>query len=134
MSITVFICFRPDQILNTTNGTGVGAELLSPPELPFHVLRRGSEGSLPWGTSTSVESGSDDEDFDGDIKDSTPADGGGASAGNGAGTDGASDASARRESKLTDLLEKKKKGDKKRRKPDKHGDNIMFIYSIILQS
>ena len=78
MIITLFIYCRPDQILNSTNGTGVGSELLSPPELPFHVLRRGSEGSLPWGSSMSVESGSDDEDV-------TPAEGGGASAGNGPG-------------------------------------------------
>ncbi len=104
----------------------MGSELLSPPELPFHVLRRGSEGSLPWGSSMSVESGSDDEDYDGGVKDSTPAEGGGASAGNGTGTDMASDASGRRDSKLTDLLEKKKRGDKKRRKPDKQGENIMF--------
>ena len=118
LSMPLSICCRPDQILNSTNGTGVGSELLSPPELPFHLLRRGSEGSLPWGSSMSVESGSDDEE--------TPAEGGGASAGNGAGTDEASDASRRRESKLTDLLEKKKRGDKKRRKPDKQGENIMF--------
>ena len=101
----------------------MGASLLAPPEIPVHVLRRTSDESLPLQSSISVESGSDDEDYDEENKDSTPVDEGGASAGNGAGTDGASDgAGERRGSKLTDLFEKKKKADKKRRKADKQGN------------
>ena len=60
--------------------------------------------------------------------------GGGASAGNGAGTDGASDgAGERRGSKLSDLFEKKKKPEKKRRKADKQGSFICNNH-VILQS
>jgi len=124
---------RPEGLLNDSNGDGKAlAQQLSPPEMPLHVLRRGSECSLPWGTSVSVESGSDEEGYDREGKDSTPADGGGSKSGGGVGTDGASDAgsgtgSGRRGSKITDLLERKKKTDKKRRKADKQGSEHTHI-------
>ena len=114
---------RADKLLNKPDtGGGTAATLLAPPEIPLHVLRRTSEGSLPWGTSISVESGSDDEDYDEEMKDSTPAEEKEAHTGNGIGTDGASDgAGERRGSNVKDLLEKRKKGEKRRRKPDKQG-------------
>jgi hypothetical protein len=87
------------------------------------VLRRTSESSLPWGTSISVESGSDDEDYDEKLKDDTPAEESGASGGKGTGTDAGSDgAEDRRGSMVKDLFDKKKRRDKPRRKPDKQGN------------
>ena len=87
------------------------------------MLRRTSDSSLPWGTSISVESGSDDEDYNEELKDNTPAEESGASGGKGTGTDGGSDgAGERRGSMVKDLFEKKKKREKTRRKPDKQGN------------
>ena len=101
--------------------------------MPYNAIRRTSEGSA-WGTSISVESGSEEEeDYEEDAKDSTAAEDGGTSAGNGAGTDGASDgAGERRGSNVKDLLDKRKKGDRRRRKPDKQGKYISNQFGVIL--
>ena len=114
--------FRADQLLNKPDDGGAGTSLLAPPDIPLNVLRRTSEGSLPWGTS--VESGSEEEECDEEMKDSTTAEeGGAAGTGNGTATDGASDGNGeRRGSMVKELLDKKKKGEKRRRKPDKHGN------------
>ena len=114
---------RADQLLNESDNGGAGTSLLAPPEVPLNSLRRTSEGSLPWGTSVSIESGSDEEESNEEMKDSTPVEGGACGNGNGIGTDGGSDANEeRRGSIVKEMLEKKKKGEKRRRKPDKHGN------------
>ena len=110
--------FRADQLLNKSDTRGAGAALLAPPDIPLNSLRRTSEGSLPWGTSVSAESGSDEE-----LEDSTAAEDGAVGTGNGTATDGASDANGeRRGSIVKDITDKKKKGEKRRRKPDKQGN------------
>ena len=125
--------FEYYQLLNKLDNAATGANLLSPPEMPFNAIRRTSEGSA-WGTSISVESGSEEEeDYEEDAKDSTAAEDGGTSAGNGAGTDGASDgAGERRGSNVKDLLDKRKKGDRRRRKPDKQGKYISNQFGVML--
>ena len=124
---------RADQILNKSDNGGAGTSLLAPPEVPMNSLRRTSEGSLPWGTSVSIESGSDEEESNEEMKDSTPVEEGGAcSNDNGIGTDGASDANEeRRGSIVKEMLEKKKKGEKRRRKPDKHGNFLVLRYDLV---
>ena len=120
--------FRVNQLLNKPNDGGAGASLLAPPDIPLNNLRRTSEGSLPWGTSVSMESGSDEEISNEEMKDSTPAEEVGAEGtGNGIATDGASDANEeRRGSMVKEMIEKKKKGEKRKRKPDKHGKFLLF--------
>ena len=123
--------FRLEEIIDEA-GVGRGGGL-SPPQPPLHLLRRGSEGSTPWGTSASVESGSEDDDSaegEGGVRarkggsPGTPGTPGTGTAGEGGG-EGSSDqgAGGRRGSKLTDYLEKKKRhgGEKERRKADKQG-------------
>ena len=111
--------FRADQLLNKSDIGGAGAALLAPPDIPLNALRRTSDESLPWGTSVSVESGSDEEE----LEDSTAAEDGAVGTGNGTAEDGASDANGeRRGSIVKDMIDKKKKGEKRRRKPDKHGN------------
>ena len=127
---------RADRLLNKSDDGGGGTSLLAPPEVPQNSQRRTSEGSLPWGTSVSMESGSDEEESNEEMKDSTPVEEGGACGnGNGIGTDGASDANEeRRGSMVKEMLEKKKKGEKRRRKPDKHGNSFYITIRSNMQT
>ena len=127
---------RADRLLNKSDDGGAGTSLLAPPEVPQNSQRRTSEGSLPWGTSVSMESGSDEEESNEEMKDSTPVEEGGACGnGNGIGTDGASDANEeRRGSMVKEMLEKKKKGEKRRRKPDKHGNSFYITIRSNMQT